>query len=65
MRQLKNPIGKFSIAPRIILSMETSIEIPVLTKNTEVRMPSVQINTDYNPFENDEKIKNNRPANDD
>ena len=51
---IKESLGKFSVAPTLDFDAEMSIEIPVLSKNTHIRFPSININPDFNPFETDE-----------
>jgi len=50
---VRESLGKFNIAPAIDFETDTSIEIPVFSKNTEIKSPSISINSNYNPFEND------------
>lgn len=47
---LKESLGKFNIVPTLDFSIDTSIEIPVLRKDEEVRQPTIDINPNYNPF---------------
>ncbi len=59
----KEALGKFNVAPSIDFNTEPAIEIPVLTKDTQFRMPSVNINPDFNPFDiEDEKSKNKQAS---
>ncbi len=48
---VKESLGKFSIAPSLDFDTEAGIEIPVLTKNTKINIPTIQIDPNYNPFE--------------
>lgn len=62
---IKESLGKFSVAPTLDFDAEISIEIPVLSKNTQIRVPSININPDFNPFETDEiKSRQHSPAKD-
>jgi DNA mismatch repair protein MutL len=55
----KEALGKFNVAPSLDFNTESAIEIPVLTKDTQIRMPSININPHFNPFDgDDEKAKN-------
>lgn len=53
---VRETIGKSSIAPSINFDGEGSINIPVLRKGTQVNIPEIQINQDFNPF-NDEYLR--------
>jgi DNA mismatch repair protein MutL len=48
---VKQALGKNNIAPSIDFNMEEGFQIPVLSKDTEVRMPRVEIDHTFNPFE--------------
>jgi len=48
---VKEGLGKFNVAPSLDFDNEASIDIPVLRKNTEINAPKINVNTDYNPFE--------------
>ena len=50
---LKEALGKFNIVPTLDFSIDTSIEIPFLRKDEEIRQPSIDVNPDYNPFKED------------
>jgi len=52
---VKEALGKFNIVPSLDFDKEGSIEIPVAKKGEEVHPPTIDINTDYNPFAGDEK----------
>jgi len=58
---IRESLGKFSIAPSIDFETEPGIEIPVLTKNTKINIPSIQIDPTYNPFEKEDTSQTNRP----
>lgn len=53
LASLKEALGKFNIVPTLDFSIDTSIEIPHLRKDEDIRMPSIDINPDYNPFNED------------
>ncbi len=57
MASVREAIGKSNIAPSIDFDTEGSIEIPILRKDTEVRIPEIEVNTDFNPFENEKKLE--------
>ena len=48
---VKQALGKNNIAPSIDFNIEEGFQIPVLSKDTEVRMPKVEIDHTFNPFE--------------
>jgi DNA mismatch repair protein MutL len=48
---VKQALGKNNIAPSIDFNMEEGFQIPVLSKDTEVRMPKIEIDHTFNPFE--------------
>ncbi len=51
LASLKEALGKFSIVPSLDFSIDTSIEIPTLRKDDEIRHPVININPNYNPFD--------------
>jgi DNA mismatch repair protein MutL len=57
---IKESLGKFSITPSIDFELEPGIEIPVLTKNTKINIPSIQIDPTYNPFDTEDTSQSNR-----
>ena len=50
MATVKEAIGKFSLSTQIDFDQENAPEIPVITANTEVKVPSIKFNTSFNPF---------------
>ncbi|MDE6716461.1 MAG: DNA mismatch repair endonuclease MutL, partial [Muribaculaceae bacterium] len=48
---VKEAVGKYSTAPSIDFNTDDAIEIPVLTKGTQIVDPSAMMRSDYNPFE--------------
>lgn len=50
MAVVKEGLGKFSAAPSIDFDQEGAVEIPVLSNDTEIKVPTVNLNPDYNPF---------------
>ena len=50
---LRESLGKFNIVPSLDFDMDTSIGIPVLRTGDDIKMPSIDINPDYNPFNTD------------
>jgi len=50
---VKESLGKFNVVPSIDFNSESGINIPYLGKDTEVRMPEININHNFNPFDDD------------
>jgi DNA mismatch repair protein MutL len=48
---VKQSLGKNNIVPSIDFDVEQGFDIPVLTKNTEIKKPFVEINPYFNPFD--------------
>ena len=48
---VKQALGKFNIAPSIDFEQESSFNIPMLKKGQGVPMPSIEVDTNFNPFE--------------
>ena len=47
---VKQSLGKNNIVPSIDFNQEKDFSISSLTKSTEIRQPSIEINPQYNPF---------------
>lgn len=64
LASLKEALGKFNIVPTLDFSIDTSIEIPLLRKDDDIRMPSIDLNPDYNPFNEETSFSSTtyRPA---
>ncbi|HEX3009426.1 MAG TPA: DNA mismatch repair endonuclease MutL [Bacteroidales bacterium] len=58
---VKESLGKFNVVPSIDFDSEAGIEIPYLGKDTEVRMPEININPHFNPFDTDSSVSSYRP----
>lgn len=48
---LKESLGRSNITPSIDFNIDTSVDIPVLRKTDEIRIPVINVNPYYNPFE--------------
>lgn len=57
---VREALGKSSSVPSIDFDTQGVIEIPVLRKDTEIRIPQVEIDHTYNPFETKQKFNTNR-----
>lgn len=51
LASVKEAIGKNNLSPSLDFSKEGIIDIPVLSRNTEVRHPTIDTNPSYNPFD--------------
>jgi len=50
LASVREAIGRNNLSPSLDFDTEGVISIPVLTKNTEIKMPEVDTNPGYNPF---------------
>jgi DNA mismatch repair protein MutL len=50
LSSVKKSIGKNNLSPSLDFSTEGVIDIPILSKNTEIRHPAIDTNPSYNPF---------------
>ncbi len=48
---VREALGKSNVIPSIDFSKEGVIDIPVITKGTEIKTPEIETNHAYNPFE--------------
>ena len=51
LASVKRAIGKNNLSPSLDFDNEGVIDIPVLSKETEIRQPAIDTNPEYNPFE--------------
>jgi len=68
LASVKESIGRNNLSPSLDFSKEGIIDIPILTKDTEVHQPAIDTNPAFNPFEGEqsyEKAKRNSPYNND
>ncbi|MGM0530603.1 MAG: DNA mismatch repair endonuclease MutL [Bacteroidota bacterium] len=56
---VKETLGKNNIVPSLDFDQKGNIGIPPLKKNRPVSPPSVQVDPDYNPFENKDPSREN------
>jgi DNA mismatch repair enzyme (predicted ATPase) len=47
---VRESLGKFAVTPSIDFNTEPSIEIPIISSTTRFKIPQVDINPDFNPF---------------
>jgi len=55
LASVKEAIGRNNLSPTLDFSKEGIIDIPVLSKNTEIRQPAIDTNPAYNPFEGEDQ----------
>jgi DNA mismatch repair protein MutL len=54
---IRESLGRFNLTPSLDFETGGIIDIPVLTKDTVFIPPEIQVNTHYNPFEEEDKFK--------
>lgn len=47
---IKKSLGQYNISPTIDFNQEMSMEIPYLSKDTQIRMPEIKVDPEFNPF---------------
>jgi len=52
---VKQSLGKYNITPSLDFDTEGVIDIPVFSKNTQVKPPEIKINSNFNPFNAESK----------
>ncbi len=68
LASVKKAIGKNNLSPSLDFDTEGVIDIPILSKDTEIRQPSINTNPGYNPFAGEnsyEQEKRSTPYQDD
>jgi DNA mismatch repair protein MutL len=58
---VKESIGKHNLIPSLDFGPEGSVDIPVMRKDTVIRTPRINLNTGFNPFEQDEEPARRNP----
>jgi len=58
---VKRALGQYSVMPSMDFEIDTSLAIPVITKNTVITQPQINLKPGYNPFDEEKK---NIPASD-
>ncbi|MDR0560650.1 MAG: DNA mismatch repair endonuclease MutL [Prevotellaceae bacterium] len=54
---IRESLSKYMVAPSIIFDMEDAPDIPVIDRNTQVTVPELNIDTNFNPFNIDRKSR--------
>jgi DNA mismatch repair protein MutL len=62
LSSVKEAIGKNNLSPTLDFNKEGIIDIPVLSKNTEVRHPAIDTNPAFNPFEGENLYEREKHA---
>ncbi|MCK5067891.1 MAG: DNA mismatch repair endonuclease MutL [Bacteroidales bacterium] len=62
LASVKKAIGKNNLSPTLDFDKEGIIDIPVLSKNTEVRQPAIDTNPAFNPFEGENLYEREKRA---
>ena len=57
LASVKKAIGKNNLSPSLDFDTEGVIDIPVLSKDTEIRQPAIDTNPAYNPFEGENRYE--------
>lgn len=57
---IKNSLGKYNIAPTLDFEQETSFNVAPLKEGQEIKMPTINVDTTYNPFETASKSEPKR-----
>lgn len=57
LSSVKKAIGKNNLSPSLDFSIEGVIDIPILSKNTEIRQPAIDTNPAYNPFDEEDSYQ--------
>jgi DNA mismatch repair protein MutL len=57
LASVKKAIGKNNLSPSLDFDTEGVIDIPVLSKDTEIRQPAIDTNPAYNPFEGEDSYE--------
>ena len=57
LASVREAIGRNNLSPSLDFHKEGVIDIPVLTKDTEVRIPGIDTNPGYNPFEGEKSFE--------
>lgn len=52
---VKRSLGQYHVAPSLDFDLETSFDVVPLRKDQEVKMPTIEVDPEYNPFESTER----------
>ena len=48
---IKETLGKFNIVPSLDFNNESFVDMPLHSKNDDISIPTIEVNPQYNPFE--------------
>ena len=54
---IKHGLGQFNIVPALDFNRDSNLDTPYSFKNTEANYPTIEVDSNYNPFSNVENIK--------
>lgn len=60
---IRQSIGKYSLTPTMDFDLDKSLDFPEPTDKTNIIAPKININPDFNPFENNKHSVNTRISN--
>ncbi len=53
----RQALGKYNITPTLDFDVETAFQIPTKKSITQVVIPTIKVNSDYNPFHKEKPVK--------
>jgi len=60
---VKQALGRFNAAPSIDFNPPGNFDIDIVTSKTKIKPPEIQVNKNYNPFENQGFTQKQKPQN--
>lgn len=61
---LKRSLGQYNISPSLDFSLNPDYQVPISPKGKTIKTPTIQVDPDYNPFEQSKVDPKNTSAND-
>ena len=52
---VREAMGRFNVTPSLDFNRENAIEIPALGRETSFKQPGIEVNPDFNPFQEEKK----------
>ena len=49
---IKHSLGQYNIAPSIDFSINSKYQVPIISKDKSVKTPKIEVDPDFNPFDN-------------
>lgn len=62
MASVREALGKFNVVPGLDFDQDGSTEMPVINSSTQIVLPELGFNHDYNPFEEEKSPSNARSS---